>query len=230
MMIVRHYKNRSYLCHSPLGYRLKRHINRLGDHLYGIAGNDTIDGQAGDDYIEGNTGADTIQGGSGADEIHGGTDNDTLDGGADKDTLYGEAGNDRLGGGEGDDILYGDVSGETQSTLNGDILVKTDTCTRTTPMRRTTPYGTLNDQIDGGDDYISNTADIPGGKSRFSQVLWQKYTSSPRGMCVTSYRNRSALIRARSHGAWSGKRAPSQSRMAVATRACAHFHQSKVPA
>ena len=119
---------------------------------------------------------------------------------------------------------YGDVSGETQSTLNGDILVKTDTCTSTTPMRRTTPYGTLNDQIDGGDDYISNTADIPGGKSRFSQVLWQKYTSSPRGMCVTSYRNSSTLIRARSHGAWPGKRALSPSPMAVAPKACAHTH------
>lgn len=145
-------------------------------------------------------------------------------------TLYCEAGNDRLGGGEGDDMLYGDVSGETPSTLNGAILVKTETWTSTTPMRLTTPYGRLNEQIDGGDDYISNTADIQGGKSRFSQVLWQKYASSHRGIFVTSYRNSSTLIRAGCHGVWSSKRAPSQSRKAMTHRACVPSPQSKNPA
>ncbi len=54
--------------------------NQLGDHLYGGAGNDIVNGQGGADYLEGNAGADTLDGGAGV-------DNDVLNGGADAD-LY----------------------------------------------------------------------------------------------------------------------------------------------
>nr|MDJ0640654.1 hypothetical protein [Paracoccaceae bacterium] len=66
------------------------------DEMYGLAGNDTIDGMAGDDTIYGGSGNDSVQGGYGDDHLLGGSGNDTLDGGR---------GNDYLEGGSGDDVL-----------------------------------------------------------------------------------------------------------------------------
>lgn len=51
--------------------------NRLGDRLYGGAGNDTLDGQGGNDYLEGGAGNDTLDGGAGSDILKGGTGTDT---------------------------------------------------------------------------------------------------------------------------------------------------------
>ncbi|MEM9972334.1 MAG: LamG-like jellyroll fold domain-containing protein, partial [Pseudomonadota bacterium] len=67
------------------------------DEIYGLGGNDTIDGMAGDDTIYGGSGNDSVQGGYGDDRVIGGSGNDTLDGGR---------GNDYVEGGSGDDVLY----------------------------------------------------------------------------------------------------------------------------
>lgn len=68
--------------------------NKLGDHLYGGGGNDTISGLAGDDYLEGNAGNDQLDGGAGIDALLGGAGDDKLEGGEGLDLLFGGAGND----------------------------------------------------------------------------------------------------------------------------------------
>ncbi|MGV8894808.1 MAG: calcium-binding protein [Burkholderiaceae bacterium] len=61
----------------------------IGDHLYGGAGNDTLDGKAGDDYLEGGTGNDTLTGGLGSDILNGGAGTDIyrINGGSDTDII-----------------------------------------------------------------------------------------------------------------------------------------------
>ncbi len=66
------------------------------DEIYGLGGNDTIDGMAGDDTIYGGSGNDNVQGGYGDDHIIGGSGNDTLDGGRGNDLVEGGSGNDVL--------------------------------------------------------------------------------------------------------------------------------------
>ena len=82
-----------------------------------------------------------------------------------------------------------------------------------------------------GADFVDGS----GGDGRLHQgefpgYLHAKYASNPYVMCVASYRNCSALMRTSCHGAWSGKRAPSQSRIAMAPKACAQSHRIKDPA
>jgi len=81
--------------------------NKLGDHLYGGGGKDTLDGKEGDDYLEGNAGDDTLGGDKGHDKLLGGEGKDSLSGGDGDDLLRGDAGNDTLLGGIGNDALYG---------------------------------------------------------------------------------------------------------------------------
>jgi Ca2+-binding RTX toxin-like protein len=50
----------------------------LGDHLYGGAGNDTLNGLGGNDYLEGGAGNDTLIGGTGDDTLAGGAGSDTF--------------------------------------------------------------------------------------------------------------------------------------------------------
>ncbi|UBB16003.1 putative Ig domain-containing protein [Comamonas odontotermitis] len=50
--------------------------NKLGDHLYGGAGNDTLTGLEGDDYLQGDAGGDTLIGGAGSDTLVGGAGSD----------------------------------------------------------------------------------------------------------------------------------------------------------
>ncbi|MCG6882135.1 MAG: hypothetical protein LJE62_00090 [Silicimonas sp.] len=66
------------------------------DEIFGLQGNDTIDGEAGDDTLWGGSGRDNIHGGYGDDHIIGGSGNDTLDGGRGSDYLEGGSGNDVL--------------------------------------------------------------------------------------------------------------------------------------
>lgn len=70
-------------------------INKLGDHLYGGDGADTLSGLRGDDYLQGDAGDDSLSGGVG---------NDTLVGGTGQDFLNGGEGNDLLQGGSGADV------------------------------------------------------------------------------------------------------------------------------
>ncbi|SOE06402.1 Ca2+-binding protein, RTX toxin-related [Variovorax sp. YR752] len=69
-------------------------INKLGDHLYGGDGADTLSGLGGSDYLQGDAGDDALDGGTGG---------DTLEGGAGQDALNGREGNDILRGGTGAD-------------------------------------------------------------------------------------------------------------------------------
>jgi len=69
-----------------------------GNILYGIDGDDTIDGGGGNDTLWGGEGGDKLIGGLGVDELHGEQGNDSLVGDAD-DVLHGGAGDDTLDGG-----------------------------------------------------------------------------------------------------------------------------------
>lgn len=51
--------------------------NKLGDHLYGEGGDDTLNGKDGADYLEGGAGDDILIGGEGDDTLVGGKDLDT---------------------------------------------------------------------------------------------------------------------------------------------------------
>ena len=92
------------------------------DEIFGLAGNDTIDGYFLGDTLWGDEGDDIVRGGDGNDTLHGGTGNDILqgDGYAAGDTgtdfLAGEDGNDYLNGGDGWDYLFG---GEGDDELFG---------------------------------------------------------------------------------------------------------------
>lgn len=77
------------------------------DHLYGMAGNDSIKGLAGADYLEGGTGNDLLQGNQSADALVGGAGNDDLVGGRDDDYLLGGFGADNSYwfNGDGSDVI-----------------------------------------------------------------------------------------------------------------------------
>jgi Ca2+-binding RTX toxin-like protein len=88
--------------------------DRVGDVLFGHAGDDHLYGRDGADTIEGNEGSDYIEGGLGNDpRLSGGAGNDILLGQQGNDQLYGEADNDRLNGGLGDDRLDGGTGLDT---------------------------------------------------------------------------------------------------------------------
>ena len=80
-------------------------------HLFGMAGNDTINGGSGNDYLEGNVGQDILNGGEGNDVLVGGSEADILDGGT---------GNDQLKGGAGVDLY------KLSATYGTDIIIDSD--------------------------------------------------------------------------------------------------------
>jgi len=119
------------------------------DHLYGGAGNDTLEGFGGGDHLDGGSGNDslssvgssfasgfnnlyggsgddTLQGGQFEDWLYGGTDHDSLIGGNGMDSLYGEDGDDTLEGGDGDDLLNGG-QGNDGAGLDRFEVIFTDT-------------------------------------------------------------------------------------------------------
>lgn len=67
-----------------------------GGQIFGLAGNDTIDGAGAVDSIDGGSGDDAISGAEGADSLVGGVGDDQLFGGIGNDTIDGGAGNDAL--------------------------------------------------------------------------------------------------------------------------------------
>ncbi len=84
------------------------------DLLYGLDGNDRLEGAGAGDWLIGDAGNDTIiggdgndmgSGGGGNDSILGDGGNDQLVGGVGKDTIKGGAGNDRLSGNGGPDLI-----------------------------------------------------------------------------------------------------------------------------
>ena len=87
------------------------------DHLEGDAGNDSMSAAEGDDFADGGSGNDTIYGMNGNDQVFGGLDDDLIegnngedivDGGDGNDTISGGAGLDALVGGAGDDLIASD--------------------------------------------------------------------------------------------------------------------------
>ncbi|WP_269065133.1 calcium-binding protein [Rhizobium sp. C1] len=80
----------------------------------GTAGNDVLTGKfvfglAGDDIINGTSGNDVLYGGSGNDKLNGGAGNDFIYGGEGNDVLTGGGGNDLLNGGLGNDQFVFDA-------------------------------------------------------------------------------------------------------------------------
>ncbi len=75
--------------------------------LFGLGGDDILQGGAAADTVYGGAEHDQLLGFSGADELYGEDGNDTLAAGADNDRLYGGAGNDSLTGEAGEDLAYG---------------------------------------------------------------------------------------------------------------------------
>ncbi|NEP02753.1 MAG: calcium-binding protein [Symploca sp. SIO2E9] len=68
------------------------------DWIFGLGGDDSIDGLGGNDYLFGGNGDDILWGYTGNDYLYGDSGNDDL---------WGEDGNDTLIGGDGWDTLYG---------------------------------------------------------------------------------------------------------------------------
>ncbi len=75
------------------------------DHLEGSAAGDALDGGIGEDRLEGRQGDDVLTGGAGADRLEGGRGRDELRGEAGADQLNGGLDEDVLTGGAGDDVL-----------------------------------------------------------------------------------------------------------------------------
>jgi RTX calcium-binding nonapeptide repeat (4 copies) len=78
-----------------------------GSFLFGLEGDDSLQGSTADDWIFGDEGNDEITGADGNDKLFGGDGKDVLQGGFGSDLLYGGPSNDELYSGPGDDILVG---------------------------------------------------------------------------------------------------------------------------
>ena len=92
------------------------------DTIYGLQGDDRIDGKAGADTLYGGIGNDTLFGGDGIDKLYGEAGNDILHGGNGRDTLVGDEGDDKLYGESGDDILVGGTGNDVLEGGSGDDI------------------------------------------------------------------------------------------------------------
>jgi Ca2+-binding RTX toxin-like protein len=84
--------------------------------LFGLGGNDTLEGGDANDALYGGDGNDLLIGGNGNDTLRGEGGNDVLGGNGGNDRLFGHAGNDNMNGGNGADALDG---GTGTDTFNG---------------------------------------------------------------------------------------------------------------
>ena len=91
----------------------------LGDAIFGLNGNDTLNGLAGDDRLYGGAGIDTLNGGDGNDYLEGGAGADTLNGGAGTDVLAGGIGNDTYVVDAGDTIV--ELAGEGNDLVSSSV-------------------------------------------------------------------------------------------------------------
>jgi hypothetical protein len=78
-----------------------------GSFLFGLEGDDSLQGSTADDWIFGDGGNDELTGADGNDKLFGGSGKDILQGGFGSDFLFGGPGNDELYSGPGDDVLIG---------------------------------------------------------------------------------------------------------------------------
>ena len=102
------------------------HAITAGDYdcVYGLAGNDTLDGAEDRDTLDGGAGNDTLRGADGGDWLYGGVGSDELNGGngddwleddyddASNDVLRGGPGNDHMAGGAGNDQMHGNAGND----------------------------------------------------------------------------------------------------------------------
>jgi phospholipase/lecithinase/hemolysin len=93
-----------------------------GTAIFGLSGDDTLDGWRGSDIILGGTGNDSIEGDRGADILSGGQGNDILRGQIDDDILNGGQGDDEVFGNAGNDVLIDDLGADLNSGGNGDDI------------------------------------------------------------------------------------------------------------
>jgi Ca2+-binding RTX toxin-like protein len=78
-----------------------------GNFLFGLEGDDSLQGSTADDWIFGDAGNDELTGADGNDKLFGGSGKDILQAGFGGDFLYGGPGNNELYAGPGDDVLIG---------------------------------------------------------------------------------------------------------------------------
>jgi Ca2+-binding RTX toxin-like protein len=97
----------------------------FGDALRGDAADNHIWGLGGNDLIDGRDGNDVLDGGTGNDELFGGTGDDVLIGGDGNDWLHGGAGIDHMTGGAGRDYFVFD-NGDAALRMSWGVL-STDT-------------------------------------------------------------------------------------------------------
>ena len=95
-----------------------------GTLLFGLEGDDSLQGSSADDSIFGDKGNDAIIGTDGNDKIFGGRGNDVLQGGFGGDFLFGGDSNDELYTGAGDDVLVGGAGADYFDCGEGyDIII-----------------------------------------------------------------------------------------------------------
>lgn len=156
--------------------------------LYGLDGNDTLDGDLNNGG--GAVGNDTLYGGNGDDWIEGAIGSDLLDGGDGNDTLVASYGADQLTGGAGSDtfeiarIHVLDSVTDFQSGANGDTLDISDLLTGydgvTSDPSEFVKFATAN-----GGTLVQVDADGAGGDAEFvDTVLLQGVNLSDVGQAI----------------------------------------------
>jgi Ca2+-binding RTX toxin-like protein len=138
--------------------------NQLGDHLYGGAGNDVVNGLGGADYLEGNVGADSLNGGEGADLLLGGVGADTLDGGT-------GAYNDTLNGGADADLYIVGKDAGVDTLASSDAGDRLKLGNRTLPLNGSGTFVSSSNGVTVWQDSSVTTDPITYSLDTTSQVL-----------------------------------------------------------
>ncbi|MCZ8182170.1 MAG: hypothetical protein O9322_04300 [Beijerinckiaceae bacterium] len=124
---------------------------RFSDIIFGLDGDNVIDGGAGHDWIETGDGNNRVDGGRGRDFIVTGSGDDRIDGGEGSDTLYAGAGADQVSGGRGNDEIDGEDGDDAIDGGDGDDTINGG------DGRDNVAGGAGDDSVDGwtGDDVVS---------------------------------------------------------------------------
>jgi len=90
--------------------------------MFGLGGNDTLNGGNGREVLTGNVGDDLLKGNGGKDKLRGGIGNDRLLGGDGDDLLEGGEGDNILNGGAGADTMNAGSGADTIIAIDGEAL------------------------------------------------------------------------------------------------------------
>jgi len=156
--------------------------NLLENELWGLGGNDNIQGRGAQDIMHGGDGTDTIRGGDGddilygnaaTDYLYGNADDDYLDGGAGVDALWGHTGADTFGFTAGD-AFTGSDNIKDFSLADGDKLDVSDLLQGYDPLTDLiTDFVEITDN--GTHSYLK--VDVDGGADNFVQVAQVSFTT-----------------------------------------------------